>query len=359
MTPTPVLVLAVAAFLQAPPSPTVLPPAAEHAVSAVSAVSAHPADPVTAIVAAFDSFRVVAVGENHGHREFHDLVLRLLEDSGAQAVVDDVAVEWGNALYQPVVDRWVRGDDGVPWDSVTMAWRNTVVSPNTVWDAPVYERFFREVRRINGSRDDGRSYRVLLADSPVDWAAVDSAADLRPFFDRARAMADVVRTESLRPGRRSLFLAGGLHVARVPRVRRTQQGVPVGEITPVAWLELYHPGATWVVQSMGAGARLDVPELVGSGPPALVRLDAAPALAAVVANRTTTLRDRDGSRPDVYGALRLADVVDAVLLWDPADLTFPDPDPAIWNDGWYWDALNRRSLLLRGSPMDESVRRPG
>jgi len=84
-----------------------------------------------AVLRAFDSAWVVALGENHGHLGFHDLVLRVLDTPGAAGVIDDIAVEWGNALYQDVVDRYTRGD-AVPWDSVTMAWRNTIVSPNTV-----------------------------------------------------------------------------------------------------------------------------------------------------------------------------------------------------------------------------------
>lgn len=315
-----------------------------------------PQNPETAILEAFDSAWVVAVGENHGHLEFHDLVLRVLETPGAADVIDDIAVEWGNALYQSVVDRYARGDD-VPWDSVTMAWRNTVVSPNTVWDAPVYERFFRAVRRVNAALPRESQYRVLLADSQVDWSQVDSVPQLSPFFDRARSMADVIRRESLREGRRCLFLAGGLHVAKAPRVRRSSRGVPTAEVTPVAWLELHHPGATYVIQSMGRAEELGLADLVGSGAPRLVTT-AGSAIGAIPANAATALRNRDGSRPDVYGTSTLADILDAVLLWDPTDLTFPAADPSVYRTDWYWAELNRRSVMLRGEPMDASLRSP-
>lgn len=328
------------------------------AIGALS-VSGHKVEePISAILGAFDSARVVALGENHGHQEFHDLVLRLLEDPRAADVIDDVAVEWGNAQYQGVVDRYVAGS-AVPWDSVTMAWRNTVVSPNTVWDAPVYERFFKELRRINRSLSDEARYRVLLADSPVEWSSIDSLPDLRPHFDRAGSMAEVVRTESLLVGRRTLFIAGGLHVSRIPRVRENAIGVPVGEITPVAWLELRHPGSTFVIQSMGSAERLGVHALIGSGPPGFIRLDGTTGPGAIPANRTTTLRDRDGTVPPVYGQAVLRDVVDAVLVWDIDDLTFQDPDSEAYADDWYWDELNRRSRMLRGQPMDPSLRGDG
>lgn len=238
-----------------------------------------------------------------------------------------------------------------------MAWRNTVVSPNTVWDAPVYERFFREVRRLNAHLPPSSKYRILLADSPVDWAQVDSLPQLSPFLDRARSMADVIRRESLLKGRRCLFLAGGLHVAKVPRSRPSALGVPIGEITPVAWLELRNPGATFVIQSMGRAGELGLPDLVGSGAPRVVDTAGSP-IGAIAANRATALRNSDGTRPDVYGTRTLADILDAVLLWDPNDLTFPDPDPSTYHTDWYWAELNRRSQILRNQPMEESLRSP-
>lgn len=117
-------------------------PLARHpmTIPLLLALSSLPAQEVETVVATvldeFASHRVVAIGENHGHRELHDLVVALLEHPDAVGVIDDIAVEWGNSLYQGVTDRYVRGES-VPWDSVTMAWRNTIVSPNTVWFYPV------------------------------------------------------------------------------------------------------------------------------------------------------------------------------------------------------------------------------
>jgi len=312
-------------------------------------------DPIQGILAAFATHNVVAVGENHGHAELHELVIRLLRQPEASDRFDDIAVEWGNSLFQDVIDRFIRGEQ-VPWDSVTMAWRNTVVSPNTVWDSPVYMEFFEAVRQLNSERKEEDRLRVLLADSPVNWDEVDSIDDLRPFFDRARSMADVIREESLQKGRKVLFLAGGLHVAKKPRARRNQLGLPIGEITPVAWLELYHPGSTYSVQSMGNAERLGLDHLIGSGPPELWELKHTGGPGGIPANETTTLQNRDGVRPDVYGDLMLADIVDAVLVWDPGEVTVLEPTSQSFVDDWYWEELNRRSMMLRGQPMDPGLR---
>ena len=154
----------------------------------------------------------------------------------------------------------------------------------------------------------------------------------------------------------SLFLAGGLHVSREPRVRTSQAGVPTGEVSPVSLLALRHPGAVHVIQSMGRAAELGLDALVGSGPPVVIST-ATPGIGEIPANHATTLRNRDGSRAEVYGALSLADVVDAVLIWDPADVEIEEPAASAFQVDWYWAELERRSLLLTGRPMDPSLRR--
>ncbi len=327
------------------------------ALASASAPLAAQAAPTLAehLVEALAEHRVVALGENHGHVELHRLLLVALRDPAVAARIDDLVVEFGNARYQDVVDRYI-GGAAVPDDSLALAWRNTVVSPNTVWESPVYRGFFEAVREINRSLEPPARYRVVLADSDVDWSAVRHRDDLAPYYDRASAMAGTLRRESLLRGRRSLFLAGGLHVARRPRVRVSSAGLPVAEPTPVVLIELHHPGVTWVVQSMGRAGELELEALTGSGPARVVRTDARPEIAGIEANLATTLRDRDGARSDVYGNARLPDVVDAVLLWDPGEVTLLEAPASAFADDAWWAELNRRSLLVRGVPMDERLR---
>ncbi|MEM7414409.1 MAG: hypothetical protein AAF389_02865 [Gemmatimonadota bacterium] len=329
-----------------------------HLLLAALSVVAFPApqeDPTAVLVVALDAYRVVAVGENHGHLEFHRWLLSALEDPRVVTRVDDIAVEWGNALYQDVVDRYVSGED-VPWDSVTMAWRNTVVSPTAVWDAPPYATFFQRVRRINAALDTSEQYRVILADAPIEWRDVETREDAAPFFDRARAMADNVRRLSLSRGRRSLFVAGGLHVSRRSRVRPNRHDVPTSEITPVAWLNHFHPGSVFSIQSLAREREVDAVPIAApiDGPAAWPT--SAPHLADIDAARVSTLRNRDGSVPDVYGRSPLSDVVDAVILWPLDARTFAEPSADVLQIDSYWDELDRRSRIMRGQPMDPTLR---
>src|ERR1700759_136108 len=58
---------------------------------------------------AFKTHRLVGVGETHGLQNHHDLLDVLLTDSRLPEVVDDIVIEFGNALYQGTIDRFIAG----------------------------------------------------------------------------------------------------------------------------------------------------------------------------------------------------------------------------------------------------------
>ena len=309
----------------------------------------------THVAEALESAWVVAIGENHGHAELHERLVSLLLEPRIQALVDDVVVEFGNGLYQEVIDRYVAGED-VPVDSVRMAWRNTVVSPNTVWDSPVYEAFYEAVRRINTSRRDGRRYRLVLADTQVEWSEVSERADLAPFFNRSEHMAETVGREVLRHGRRALLVAGGAHLSRVDMVRENRAGVPVAELSVVSRLQTRYPGALHVIRSLGRTGSLALPDLSTRRLPTVLSTSD-PRVRDLSANAISAMRNMDGTPFEAYGDARLSDMADAVILWGSDQRHMRDPLPDTFDDG-YWVELNRRSRIVRGQPMDEAIRRP-
>lgn len=88
-------------------------------------------------------------------------------------------------------------------------------------------------------------------------------------------------------------------------------------------------------------------------------MDRHPELSTIPAVEMTTLKNADGSRAQVFGGATLGALVDAVLIWNPAQVTMLDPAPETYQDDRYWEELNRRSMLVRGQPMDPSLRPSG
>lgn len=300
------------------------------------------------------SHRVVALGENHGHRELHEWLLGVLADPRVARALDVIVVEFATRQHQGLLDRLVAGEP-VPADSIAWIWRDTILSPSPIWDQPVYARFFDGVRRLNLDREDGRRYRVRAGDAAVDWSSVEERADL-VFPDRSASMGDVVR-EEVRAGHRVLLIAGSAHLTRVPMIRTNRNDVPWAEVTVVMRIELHHPGSTAVIRSMGRFEAVDHARLTGVPRGALVPL-AGTWLGRIPANGITRMRNMDGSPFRLYGDATLADLADLVLYWGPPDANhFPDLAPGTFADEPAWAELDRRSRVVRGQPLDPALRR--
>ena len=83
----------------------------------------------------------------HGNAESQALFAALVRDSAFQALVSDIVVEFGNARYQDVVDRYVAGDDVLP-DVLSRIWRETT-QISGIWDLAMYAQMLAVVRDVN------------------------------------------------------------------------------------------------------------------------------------------------------------------------------------------------------------------
>lgn len=174
-----------------------------------------PQQPVGALLEAFRSNVVVAMSEGagHGDQQWHAFLRSLIRDKRLSEVVNDIVVEFGNARYQDVMDRFIVGED-VSDNVLRQVWQNTTVA-SALWDVPMYEEFFRTVREVNRTLPKARQIRVLLGDPPIDWDLVQSAQDLHKWAaDRDRYPAELVQREVLAKHRRTLVIYGAAHLWR-------------------------------------------------------------------------------------------------------------------------------------------------
>jgi hypothetical protein len=105
-----------------------------------------PEPAIPAILAAFDKYEVVAMPEAHGLKDVDDFILTLIRTPAFAAKVNDIEVECGNSLYQPVLDRYIAGED-VPFRDVQKVWRNT--TQDMCGTSVFFEVFFPVVRAVN------------------------------------------------------------------------------------------------------------------------------------------------------------------------------------------------------------------
>ena len=315
-------------------------------------------EPITAILDAFRSHSIVAMGDGttHGDEQSHAFRLALIRDPRFAATVNDIVVESGNALYQDVIDRFVRGDE-VPYGSLRQVWQNTT-QPHTVWDAPIYEEFYRAVRAVNASLPKERQLRVLLGDPPIDWERIHSRDDVlremaaNPLFDRDRYPADLIRREVLAKQRRALVVYGAMHLQR----RNLFSNYEPQESAAPTIVSLLESAAATKVFTIWVNANLEKlqADVASWGKPslAIIRgtvLGAAdftfyypysvPRMVVIDGKAVPVARDQ-------WRSLRMEDQFDAVLYPGAASaITYSRLSPALCVDSTYMEMRLRRMGL--------------
>ena len=165
------------------------------------------------LVDAFDRFPLVAFSEpRHGAGGTSEFLTSLVRHQRFAGTVNDIVVEFGNARYQDIADRYVAGEP-VPRDQLKQIWENTTVVSG-VWSAPMYEGMLSEIRNLNESVPLSKRIRVVLGDPPIDWSVVRGPADEDMNDWRDAHFAWAVEEQVIKKGRRALIWIGGAHIGR-------------------------------------------------------------------------------------------------------------------------------------------------
>ena len=175
---------------------------------------ATPVEPISAILDAFRTHVLVALADEHGSEQGSAFRLNLIRDARFASVVNDIVVEFGNARYQDLMDRFVRGET-VRDEDLRHVWQDTT-QVEYEWDLPIYEALFRTVRQVNASLPRERQLRVLLGDPPIEWENVHTRDDLMRWLNIGRDAhaVTVIRREVLDKGHHALLIYGGVHLLR-------------------------------------------------------------------------------------------------------------------------------------------------
>lgn len=296
----------------------------------VTAGEPHPENAVPAIISLFDTHQVVAMDAAHRMKDLDDFILTLIRNPEFPDVVNDIVVECGNALYQPILDRYIAGED-VPFSQARQVWRNTMGMMCGV--SAFYEQLFPLVRRINQRLSPAKRLRVIAADVPIDWNSARSPSDVTPFLQSREAhVVTVMENEVFAKHRKALLLFGIGHLVHGVEVPPglSNVAIPSGA---VARYERNHPGVTFVIGSF-PGTCGTVGSVDGRAPQEEVQTWTVPSL----------LRTRGTTLPGAVLAGTL--LIDAYLYLGSRDLALAEPHPAdIFVDAEYMTELHRRAVL--------------
>ncbi len=209
----------------------------DHSTQTGSELNPQPAIP--AILSAFDKYEVVAMPEAHGDKDLDDFILSLIRNPAFAEKVNDIAVECGNSLYQPILDRYIAGED-VPFADVQKVWRNTTQPMCGV--SEFFEELFPLVRAINQKLPPGRRLRVIACDPPIDWDQVKTIQEYLKFSGRDASIASVMEKNVLSQHRKALMLFGVVHLMHGVAVPAPGNAVTI--------YEKRYPSLTFVINDL-------------------------------------------------------------------------------------------------------------
>jgi hypothetical protein len=314
-----------------------------------------PEPAIAAILAAFDKYEVVGMPEGHAMKDVNDFILLLIRHPAFPEKVNDIAVECGNSLYQPVLDRYIAGAD-VPFTEVRKVWRNTTAGV-MCGTSGFFEQVFPLVRAINQKLPAEKRLRVLAGDPPIDWDQVKTAQDLNKFTaSRDESIASVMEKEVLSKHRKALMLFGTYHLMH-----------GVGRHSAVSMYESNYPNVTFVIDGFSGLGMFDKDQALLSGipfvkwpMPALVRAKGSwlGALDMTHFYPAQVYVDNDCNPHSVfpeYLQKPMAELVDAFLYLAPQGLSLMEKTPAdIALDVDHMTEMLRRAVL-QGYPGAASV----
>lgn len=326
--------------------------AATPALAPAAGADLRPGNAVAGILAATERYPLVAITERHTLQEWHDAISALLFHPDLPGKINDIAVEFGNAAYQDLADRFVLSDRPVANADLEQIWRQI---GDPTWNAPVYARFFRNVRAVNWALPPARRIRVLLGQPPItmnqvlarpaDRALVNSFIASTPMNAH---YAEVVEREVLAKGRRALLIAGGGHTLRGLRDDNNPR-----QLNAATRLARRHPGTLFVVDLLILPPGQQQDALARRVQAAVARWPR-PSLAHLAGTwlGATTAAAPPWINAMAYRAVNAASIryeaqADAILYLGPGEtLTASRSDPAIYHWGAYAQQLRRLGPIV-------------
>lgn len=314
-----------------------------HPVNGTQDAVPEPAIP--AILNAFETFEVVAMPAAHGEGDIDDFILSLIRDPRFPALVNDIVVECGNVRSQPILDRYIAGEN-VPFTEVQHVWRDTTVQ-QMCGASGFYEQLYPLVRSLNQQLPASSRLRIVAADPPIDWSRIHSYQDLTPFFDRDGSIASVMESQVLSKHRKALMLFGIFHLLH---------GGGPAEGDAVTRYERHYPGRTFVISEFFNYGTGDEPlgnmNAPGGVWPSLLRTKnsrlGSLGLDSFIQSPLWT--DQDCNVTEAFGggaSTTVADQIDAFLYLGPQKLRLAEPLPAdIALDRAYRSEWLRRMKLV-------------
>lgn len=139
------------------------------------------------LIKTFRKCNIIGLGEGVHHLEnSHQFFKKVFDNEIIQKTINIVIVEFANANYQDILDRYIFGEE-VYIDELRQIWRESTQSIGGFGEAIIYFELLKKIRSVNFTLPANKKIRVLGGDPPINWKTIKSLDD----YNKSNCQRDI------------------------------------------------------------------------------------------------------------------------------------------------------------------------
>lgn len=167
---------------------------------------------VDGVLDLFQRKSIVALGDVHGLAQEDDFYGDLVRDPQFAEQVGNVVVEFGGAVAQDTIDRYVDGQE-VPFAELRRVWSDVVGWVPGESEIVGFVNFYASVRAANAQLPPERRIKVWLGEPKIDWSATHTFRDVAQLLGyRDEHLFGILDRQILQKHKKALVIVGFMHL---------------------------------------------------------------------------------------------------------------------------------------------------
>lgn len=130
------------------------------------------------IIEAFKNCNIIGLGEGgHGLENSHEFFRKMFDNKKIQETIDIVIVEFVNADYQNILDKYIFGEEVDANDLRKSLEEST--QPGRQGELSIYFELLKKIRNVNKTLTQNKKIRVLAGDPSIDWNIIHNLEEYK------------------------------------------------------------------------------------------------------------------------------------------------------------------------------------
>lgn len=304
------------------------------------------------ILQIFKNHNIIGLGEGeHNLVDSHQFFQKLLSNKKIQETVNIIIVEFANAAYQDILDKYIFGEE-VSVDELRKIWRESTQCINLFGEATVYFELLKKIRNINFTLTSNKKIRVLGGDPSIDWTSIRSLEDyLKINKTRDSFAADLAIEYGIKRSMKVLMIYAEYHLTKISdKADNNRIGLP--SIT--SNVNTKYPDSMQVIAVFNS-KEFQLPEETKNWPLyCIVNLDKEEIGNLPAENYFTQIFNKDG-RVILFEYYKIKELFNSFLYigqsenWQRVNFSKPGFSDEEWNE------LNRRRQIFGDKPLNKKL----